>query len=240
MKRKGADSDSVTSPKKQRVNKLNGIIKSFSTTTNAKSSNGLSECFHTILTSLYVSLAPIHVQDPSAGIKTQHLDPLIMTYFPQAGGVVLAYDKLKLYGQDGEAASMGLDIQRAEDEEESPIVAKIMYDSPFAYMWITVELLIWRPMPGDVLEGWINLQSPSHIGLLVHDTFNTSIKKDMIPENWTFVPNQVDEEISENDQGIANDEDDEINGRIPNNNKQQNAFKGLVRWAIGWTSQGRG
>jgi DNA-directed RNA polymerase I subunit RPA43 len=50
---------------------------------------------------------------------------------------------------------------------------------------------------GDVVEGLIYMQSPSHIGLLIHDTFNASIKKFNIPDDWSFIPNQADENDEE-------------------------------------------
>jgi DNA-directed RNA polymerase I subunit RPA43 len=153
----------------------------------SSSSEDISECFHKVSTSLYVSLAPMYLNNPIAGIQAQHLDPLLMTFFPAAGGVVLAHYNLKLSGQSKYPSSGDM------------VAAKVMYDSPFAFMWVSVDLLIWMPRPGDVVEGWINMQSPSHIGLLIHDIFNASIKRDAIPRDWQFVPNQEDEEpIGEN------------------------------------------
>lgn len=159
---------------------------SFVESTNPKNEDGISQCFHRVRTSMYVSLAPIYVFEPEKGVKVQHLDPLLMTYFAPVKGVVLAHYNLQFNGQD--------EHEDKDDEEKQPVVAKIMYDSPFAFMWISVDLLVWSPEAGDVLEGYINLQSPSHIGLLVHDTFNATIKRDAIPRDWVFEPSQVDEE----------------------------------------------
>ncbi|KAA8916097.1 hypothetical protein TRICI_001748 [Trichomonascus ciferrii] len=171
-----------------------GGLVAFSST-NPKDENNLSECFHKVTTHLYVSLAPVYTHEPLKGVKQQHLDPLLMSYFPPAEGVVLAHYNLRLCGQD----------EKSSQNEELPVMARIMYDSPFAYMWISVDLLVWKPMPGDVLEGWINLQSPSHIGLLVHDTFNVTIKRDAIPKGWVFIPNQAD------DDNVGEDAEEEDN-----------------------------
>lgn len=135
---------------------------------------GISECFHKVSTSMYVSLAPMFSQKPVAGIKSQHLDPLVARYFAPAGGVVLAHYNLKLYkrGGDSDAQAMG----------------KFVNESPFTFMWISTDLLVWKPQVGDRLEGYVNMQTPSHIGLLVHDTFNCSIKYANIPEDWVFTP----------------------------------------------------
>lgn len=107
-----------------------------------------------------------------------------MTYFPSVEGVVLSYSNLRLLGKDED-----LNVQPGE-----AVMAKVMYDSPFSYLWIAVDFLVWRPQAGDKVEGWVNLQSPSHIGLLIHDTFNASIKREAIPSDWYFEPLQADEE----------------------------------------------
>lgn len=167
-------------------------------TTNPKNENGIAECFHKVNVWLYVSLAPAFLSNPTEGIRVQHLDPLLMTYYPQAGGVVLAHYNLKIRGQT---------------RDDPAVMAKVMYDSPIAYLWINVDLLVWKPMAGDVVEGWINLQSPSHVGLLIHDTFNASIKRDSIPSEWQFIPNEADEGAA--DSAPATDEDVPSKGSQP-------------------------
>ncbi|RLV91845.1 DNA-directed RNA polymerase I subunit RPA43 [Spathaspora sp. JA1] len=132
----------------------------------------LSQPFKTITTSLYVSLAPMYINDPITGIKTQHLDQLVMTYFPKAQGVVIGYSNIKL------------------DNSEQ---VKIEGSSPFTFMWINVDFLVWSPQIGDVLQGDIYMSTASHLGLLICDTFNCSIKKYGIPRDWRFVPIQQDE-----------------------------------------------
>lgn len=150
---------------------------------NPINSEGLSECFLKVNTSLYISLAPCHLANPINGIKAQHLDPLVMTYFPKAKGVVLSYSNIKI-PQDNVTT----------DSQDSVIsIAKVTDSSPFTFLWITVDLLVWTPQLGDVLEGYIYMQTASHIGLLLHDAFNASIKKYNIPSDWRFIPSQVDE-----------------------------------------------
>lgn len=150
---------------------------------NPVNNKGVSECFKKFSTELYVSLAPCFINDPINGIKAQHLDPLVMTYFPKAKGVVISYSNLQLSLEN-----------KSIDSEDNPIyVSPIANSSPFTYMWVAVDLLIWKPTVGDVLEGYSYMQTASHIGLLIHDTFNATIKKFNIPAEWRFVPNQVDE-----------------------------------------------
>ncbi|OBA21726.1 hypothetical protein METBIDRAFT_41465 [Metschnikowia bicuspidata var. bicuspidata NRRL YB-4993] len=149
--------------------------------TNVVNEKGQSDCFRVVRTSMYVSLAPCHIENPLNGVKAQHLDPLIMTYFPKARGVVLSY------------FNINLESKGTSEDALSVILAKVTDSSAFSFMWIAVDLLIWCPQIGDLLEGFVYMQTASHIGLLIHDTFNASIKFRNIPQDWEFVPVQADE-----------------------------------------------
>lgn len=151
---------------------------------------GLSECFHKVSTTMYVALAPVYTLNPLSGIKSQHLDPLLMTYFAPVEGVILTHSNVRLLGNDE-------DLDASKDG--NAVYAKVKYDSPFAYLWIAVDFIVWKPLPGDKLEGIVTLQSPSHIGLLIHDTFNGRIRRDGIPSDWYFEHFQADEEVYEED-----------------------------------------
>jgi DNA-directed RNA polymerase I subunit RPA43 len=182
--------------------------------TNPVDDDGMAQCFHTMSTSMYVSLAPIHLNSPINGIKAQHLDPLIMTYFAKAGGVVLSYSNIQLNPDN-----------LTVDEDDQPItVARIEGSSPFTFLWITVDLLIWKPQIGDVLEGSIYMQTASHLGMLVHDTFNASIKKYNIPQDWSFIPNQQDE--------ITNGEDAKFKSFGHWQDENENKVEGKLKFTI--------
>ncbi|KAI5850320.1 hypothetical protein DFP73DRAFT_538922 [Morchella snyderi] len=150
--------------------------------------------FHLMTTSLYLSISPrysfwpeetfghlISNPDPSLrptseqaarmlsftpinGLRKDHLDPLLMSYYESLDGVVIAYDNV-----------------RFESDK-----ARIAAESPFAHVWVTIDFLVWKPKKGDVLQGWVNLQSASHVGLLVENTWNVSIPKEKIPESWSY------------------------------------------------------
>lgn len=128
---------------------------------------------------MYVSLAPCHISNPVDGIKIQHLDSLVMRYFSKARGVVLGYSNIVL------------NSEAADNNQE--LVATVSDLSPFMFMWITVDLLLWAPRIGDVLMGYIYMLTATHLGLLVHDTFNAHIQLRFMPESWLFIPNQADE-----------------------------------------------
>ncbi|TGZ83970.1 hypothetical protein EX30DRAFT_296123, partial [Ascodesmis nigricans] len=106
-----------------------------------------------------LSLSPLH------GIAKHHLDPLLMTFFEPVDGVVIAYRNIRF---------------------QSP-TARIINESPFAHVWVEVEMLVWRPRKGMVVKGHVNLVSKSHIGLLVDNTWNVSIPLARIPDTWKWV-----------------------------------------------------
>lgn len=87
-----------------------------------------------------------------------------MTYYEPVDGVVLAYDNIRF----------------------ESTTARIIAEAPYAHVWTTVELLVWRPRNGMVLRGGVNLQSAGHIGLLVENTWNVSIPIARIPEGWKY------------------------------------------------------
>lgn len=102
---------------------------------------------------------------PLNGVQRHHLDPLLGKYFEPVGGVVVAYRNIR-FGNHG--------------------YARIAAESPWARIPVTIDFLIWRPRCGMVLVGRVNLQSASHIGLLVENMWNVSIPRDKIPDSWKY------------------------------------------------------
>lgn len=181
--------ESEKSAKKQRTGTQEKIIVSASDLIRDKNhknsigDDGLSQCFHRVRTALYVSVAPQFIDDPISGIKQQHLDQMLMTYSSALRGVVISYMRVKISDQSS---------VRDEVTGETLALGRIGNDTPFSFLWCIVDFVIWSPKVGDIVEGWCNMQSQSHIGLLIHDTFNATIKKFNIPSDWQFVPNQAD------------------------------------------------
>lgn len=164
-------------------------------------SSGLSRCFHRVKAKMYLSLAPCYLEKPVEGLRQQHLDPLIMTYNPKVEGIIISYNNVKLAKEN---------FNTDKEDSEFKYVAKISDENPFTFVWAYVDFVVWKPRNGDKLEGYTIMQSQSHIGLLINDVFNASIKKFFIPENWYFVPNQADE-----------------------TNNDENNFKKLGHWCDG-------
>ncbi|CDO95310.1 unnamed protein product [Kluyveromyces dobzhanskii CBS 2104] len=166
--------------------------------------DGCSKCIVKIPVSMYVSLAPIYQQLPKEGIMRQHLNGMVMKYNADVGGVILGYENVSILGE-----------QANEDDEK---LMKLTADTPFAFTWCNVDIIVWQPQVGDIIEGWIFIQSASHIGLLIHDAFNASIKKNSIPYDWTFIHN---EESTENEQDSTDDKKFQSLGHWVDGNGQQ-------------------
>ncbi|EMR09916.1 hypothetical protein PNEG_01676 [Pneumocystis murina B123] len=132
----------------------------------------------------YISIPPIYCGSPMKGVE-YYLDTMILNYLPNIQGIMLAHRNCEF-------------IDRT---------AKIYYESPFGFSWIRFEMLVWRVKRGDYLEGIINLQSPSHIGLLVSGFFNASIPKNGIPKTWSYQEIMSQKEVEQNKNGYWMNED---------------------------------
>lgn len=156
--------------------------------------DGVSNCIIRVPIELYVSLAPMYLQTPLQGIMKQHLNPMVMKYNNKVSGVVMGYENLTI-----------LDSNPNDEDEKVEKLVKVTPDTPFSFTWCKVDLFVWQPQVGDVLEGNIFIQSASHIGLLIHDSFNASIKKNNIPYDWTFIQDEQEEDVNEDsrDEGEA-------------------------------------
>ncbi|RPB25205.1 hypothetical protein L211DRAFT_836529 [Terfezia boudieri ATCC MYA-4762] len=144
-------------------------IQPLDTSITPKSAATASNPFKTVTTRLYLPISPLYSPYPWLSLESDHLDPLILTYYPPLRGIILSYRNIR-FNQRG---------------------ARIQADSPFAFTWITVDFLLWCPQKGDFLEGWVNLQSESHIGLLVLNTFNVSVPRGKIPRRWSWCEKRV-------------------------------------------------
>jgi DNA-directed RNA polymerase I subunit RPA43 len=156
--------------------------------------------FKVINASLVVSIPPVFSNTPRTGVE-EMLDSMIMRYLhgqlsraneivndaryiPAFEGVVLAHSNLCFLDQ----------------------VATIKADCPFAICKVGFEAIVWSPRIAMKLSksprlirstatdlnrlsavGKVNLYSPDHISLLVHQTFNVSIPRHHIPTaEWEF------------------------------------------------------
>ncbi|KAK6522532.1 hypothetical protein TWF281_001975 [Arthrobotrys megalospora] len=163
-------------PSSQTVDKDVTMPSSKSKTTKSSPSQTLKSAEisspYTLTTaSRYLSISPAYSATPQIGIQRDHLDPLVFKYDSTLDGVVLLHQNLRF---------------------QSP-AARILGESPFAFVWCLVEFMLWKPTVGMVLEGYVNNVSPSHLGMLYGNVFSVSVTQAGIPEGWSFVAAKDDE-----------------------------------------------
>ncbi|MCJ1436225.1 hypothetical protein MMC27_005603 [Xylographa pallens] len=128
--------------------------------------------------SLYLPLSPICQAYPLEGLCAEHLSPLILTYYPPFRGVVLAYSNAYLSEQP-----------RKPDRNAhvGTVLAKSIDEYAVSFVWLTADFLVFKPQRGKWIEGWVNLQSESHLGIVCWNLFNASIERKGLPNTWRWV-----------------------------------------------------
>jgi DNA-directed RNA polymerase I subunit RPA43 len=222
--------DAADVPKKARI-EIERIAKTTTTATAAVDPSNIP--YHLTTASLYLSIAPrysyypekafphllthsasseqaAHLRSlsPITGVQKHHLDPLLMTFYEPVDGVVIAYDNIRFESECG----------------------RINAEAPYPHVWTTVDLLVWRPHKGMVLQGWVNLQSASHIGLLVDNTWNVSIPMARIPETWKYVENEEPAAAEEGEMEVDGAEEGTSEGAWVTEKGEK--VEGLLRFVV--------
>lgn len=130
--------------------------------------------FHLQTSSLYLPLASISQRTPVEGICAEHLSPLILTYYPPLHGVVLSYSNPRL-------------AEEPFEDDGSHTLMKCIDEFAVSWAWVTAEFLLFKPVRGGWLEGYVNLQNEGHLGIVCWNLFNASIERQRLPKDWKWV-----------------------------------------------------
>ena len=179
-KRKRAEqrAEEASPVKKHRSKKSAQETTSTAQTPYSLTTSELSPFFEQSL-SLYLPLSSICQQYPLQGLCAEHLSPLILSYYPPLNGIVLSYSNPKL----SERPSGDL----KDEEEAEPVLAQVVDEYAVSYVWLTADFLVFRPRRGCRIEGWINLQNESNIGLVCYNYFSASIERKRLPKDWRWM-----------------------------------------------------
>jgi len=131
--------------------------------------------FFTQTSSFYLALSPIGQRNPLEGLCAEHLSPLILTYYPPLKGVVLAYSNPRLSEQRPPGAV-----------DKTPILSRAIEEYAVTYVWLTAEFTVLRPARGSLIEGYVTVQSPNHLGLVCWNLFNANIERRRLSRNWRW------------------------------------------------------
>lgn len=102
----------------------------------------------------HIALPPMYLKKKKTGIG-EELETELLKFSQRLNGVPLAYDNVKIVGQNGD----------------------IYDDSGYIHMDIEATFILFRPLKGQKLLGIVNKLGLSHVGCLVHGCFNASIPK---------------------------------------------------------------
>jgi DNA-directed RNA polymerase I subunit RPA43 len=144
--------------------------------------------FHSERITQYVCLPPVCLSDPFSAVCATVLSPLLLTYFPPAKGVVLAYEDVELSNTPPSAQS-ATPASKSQSQDDAPVEPLLLrhvdeYDAPF--LWVTASFLVWRPVRNAYLHARITDQAKTHITLAHLNTFPVSILKDCLPLDWSW------------------------------------------------------
>jgi DNA-directed RNA polymerase I subunit RPA43 len=142
---------------------------------------------------LYLPLSPISISPTHAlaSLLAEHLSPLLLTYYPPLQGVILAYSNASISSEPPSASSPSSDPQ---DNPQPLTLAKTADEYGVLYVYLTATFLVFRPQPGQILEGWVNVQSEGFLGAVVLNLFSVGIERKRLPSNWKWVPPGEEEE----------------------------------------------
>ncbi|KAM7384158.1 hypothetical protein PAMA_011483 [Pampus argenteus] len=102
----------------------------------------------------HVALPPLYLNKKRTGIQ-EELEAELLRFSESLKGVPLAYDNIRIVGQNG----------------------RIYDDSGYIHMDIEANFIVFQPKKGQKLLGEVNKLGVNHVGCLVHGCFNASIPK---------------------------------------------------------------
>lgn len=143
-----------------------------------------SSPFHSITSTLYLPLSPISLSQTHAlaSLQSEHLSPLLLTYYRPFGGIVLAYDNATL-----SSTPPAKDTTTGLAGESVFALARTAGEYGVLYVYLTATFLVFRPERGQTLDGWINVQTEGFLGAVVLNLFSVGIECKRLPRSWRWV-----------------------------------------------------
>ena len=172
--------------------------------------------FATRTTSLYLPLSPIGQRQPIEIACAEYLSPLILTHFPPLQGVVLAYSNARFTDGPINTGNNG-----------QVILAKAIDEYAFSYAWVTADFLILTASREVAIEGYVNVQSENHLGLICWNLFNASIERSRLPKGWKWMGDGI--RPSESGNGVSQEQAD-VQGYYVN--EQGDNVDGLLQFRV--------
>jgi len=167
-------------------------------------------------TSFYLALSPCAYDFPLEGLCAEHISPLLLTYYPPLKGIVLSYSNPRLSEHpDGE-----LKPQASSSKEAKVVLSRSIDEYAVTYVWLTAEFTVFRPKQGTYLEGYVNLQNESILGLVCYNYFNAGIERSRLPKDWRWVGDNAEQgkgkrkQFQEGEGYFVNGEGEKVDGSL--------------------------
>ena len=176
-KRKASDDLELASPTKKHRSKQHSESTEKHELSSIKPEVSITSPFFKQTSSLYLPLPPISQKHPLKGLCAEHLSPLILTYYPPFHGVIISYSNIRL--------------STDPISKTKPAYAKSIDEYAANFVWLTADFMLLRPQKDDLMEGWVNLQNESNIGLLCLNFFNITIERRRLAKTWKWKPGGV-------------------------------------------------
>lgn len=116
---------------------------------------------------LSISLLPWSLRDCKQSVESS-IRKILLKYSDGLGGVVMAYDDVKLQDHEGDNKSKGK--------------GWVLNELPHVHYDVSCNVLVFSPSLGCELKGVVNECFPSHVGILVFDYINAMVSAETIRE----------------------------------------------------------
>ncbi|KAK5678607.1 hypothetical protein LTS10_009051 [Elasticomyces elasticus] len=154
----------------------------------------------------YLALSPCANDFPLEGLVAEHISPLLLTYYPPLGGVVLKYSNARLS-----------ETPEGNANDNDVVLSKAMDEYAVTFIYLTVDLVLFRPAKGCWLEGYVNLQNESLLGLVCYNYFNAAIERQRLPKDWRWQEDGSQSSVRSTKQGNGcwlDGSGDKVDGKV--------------------------
>ncbi|EYE94941.1 DNA-directed RNA polymerase I subunit RPA43 [Aspergillus ruber CBS 135680] len=189
-KRKHKSQDSTSTKKRksdEKKSKSKSASSSKSKNAGTKQTQTIPDSPYSLITAtLYLPLSPISISPTHAlaSLLAEHLSPLLLTYYPPLKGIVLAYSNASISSTPPSTSSA-----QSQDPSPQPLtLATSANEYGVLYVYLTATFLVFRPQRGQILEGWVNVQSEGFLGAVVLNLFSVGIERKRLPTTWKWIP----------------------------------------------------
>ena len=121
------------------------------------------------------------------------------------------------------------DAPYGTEQGEGSTLAKARDEYGSLFCWVTAEYVILKLRRGLWMEGYVNVQSESHLGIICWNLFNAGIEATRMPEGWRWVAGYT-ARGSKSSKNKESDSSHNVNGYWIDEHGEQ--IEGLVRFRV--------